>query len=183
MGEPFSPYVIRAARFNALKDAETIRAQAQAEAVACLEEAHRQAEAIRCAACVAADAARQEAYAQSQQEIAEHLKSYESSLADLSFLVARRLIDDLPRDEKLVLLVKTALADLPAQSGLVVRVAASQATAFRKAAQQAGSALAAVSIVECSSLEPEECVLQHEQGQTPLGVTAQLRALWQGAIS
>lgn len=183
MVEPSSPYVIRAPQFDALTDARRIRATAQEEAAAYLEEAHRQANAVRLAAKADAEALKEEARIQGQAEIRAYLQSCENSLADIAFLVARRLIDDLPQDEKLMRLVRTALNDLPAQMGMVVKVPMSEGSALRKAMQQEGGVLEGLTVMECPGLENGECVLQHEQGQTRLDVTAQLRALWQGAAA
>nr|WP_298797142.1 hypothetical protein [uncultured Acetobacter sp.] len=183
MTDVSSPYVIRAARFEALTDARQIRAQARADAAACLEEARRQAAAVRHAAQVDAQRLLMETRIQAQGEVSSYLKSFENSIADLSFLVARRLIDDLPRDERLIRLVRTALAELPAQMGMTVKVPVSEGSSLRAALQQEGAPLDALTVMECASVEAGDCVLQHEQGQTRLDVSAQLRALWQGAAA
>lgn len=181
--DPSSPYVIRSAQFEALTDAREIRAQAQVEAHARLEEARREADALRQAAQAECAALRAEAREHAQAEIAAYMQSCENSLADLAFLIARRLIDDLPRDEKVMRLVRTALADLPVQMGLVVKVPVSEGNSLKMSLQQDDGVLAGLSVVECGTLKPGECILQHEQGQTRLDVTAQLRALWQGTAA
>ncbi|GAL98909.1 hypothetical protein AA0312_1115 [Acetobacter tropicalis NRIC 0312] len=181
--EPFSPYIIRAEQFDALTDAAQIRERAEKEREACLEEARKEAQSLLLTARKDAESMRQQAGNQAREEISRYLQTCEQSIADLSFLIARRLIDDLPRDEKLARLVRTALADFPQQMGLVLKVPVSEAASLKTALQKMEGVPASVWVVESADLAAGEAVLQHEQGQVRLDVASQLRALWQGAVA
>lgn len=181
--EPFSPYVIRSEQFDALTDAAQIRKDTEKERAACLEKARKEAKSLILAARVAAEGIQHQARTQAQEEISRYLQACEKSIADLSFVIARRLVDDLPRDEKLARLVKTALADFPQQMGLVLKVPVSEAEPLKTALRKMEGACASVSVVESPYLARDEAVLQHEHGQVRLDVASQLRALWQGAVA
>lgn len=181
--EPLSPYIIRSEQFDALTDAAQIRKRAEKEREACLEEARKEAQSLLLAARKDAESMRQQVRTQAREEISRYLQTCEKSIADLSFLIARRLIDDLPRDEKLARLVRTALADFPQQMGLVLKVPVSDAASLKTALQKMEGVPASVCVVESADLAAGEAVLQHEHGQVRLDVASQLRALWQGAVA
>ena len=178
-----SPYVIRAEQFAAIEDAQAIRSQAQVDASLCLAAAQEEATAIRLTAQAEAAAFRQEQQERIRDEISVFLQTCEDSLADLAFLVARRLIDDIPRDEKLARLVKTALIELPEKMGVVIKVPVAAGASLVASLPPEVLDSGAISVVECPVQGEEGCLIQHDLGQVQLDVPAQLKALWQSATA
>jgi flagellar biosynthesis/type III secretory pathway protein FliH len=182
-----SPYVVKAARLDALRDGDAIREAAH------LEAARVRAEAADLLAAAEAEVAaiREDAYASGLAEGAaeaatliagaaeaasKFLREREGELREVAFAVAHRILDSLPRNETTLRLAQDALAEYGRDQHLVVRVSPAVADVLR-AALDAAPGGAQVTVAVDPALEPGACTLVHPRGRTDIGLIAQFRAL------
>ena len=170
---PVHPLVIRNAEVSALRDAATI-----------LADAHRQADAER-------RLERQRGYEEGLQQSAEAGAAFlqklqmetdaywakrEEELVPLILAVAHKVLSDLPANDVMTGLVKTALAEHTHDSAIVVSVAPSASSVLTKALAGFDGA-SKLKVIADPLLSDGECVLVHPKGRTRIGLLDQFRAL------
>lgn len=168
-----SAFIVRAPVMRALDDEQAVRAATARDAAAIKARAEAEADYYRQATgqAAAAEAARFLAAAQVAAEAS--LSAHEAELTELAFAIAHRLVADLPRNDRTISLVRTALAEHRDWLRLTVRASPPVAAALRLALGGGGK----VDVQDDTSLGPDECVLIRPQGRTELGPLQQFRAL------
>ena len=176
---PTSPFLIRSASLEAIRDATTIRAAAHAEAAEIKTVALREAAALHIAEV---ERGRSESamavatlIAAAEVAIATFWTTREAELMDLVLAVAHRVIGTMTAEAQLAALVHTALAEHQDEVGLVLRTSASNAVMLRSALASLGRSELAV---EADALLADaQCILVHRRGRTSLGLIEQFREL------
>lgn len=170
--------VVKAARMRERRGVETTLSEAREEAEALLVAARAEAETIRARAQAEGEQAGRKAAARIAAEAAAAsraaLAQLEPEVADALRVCLSRVTDWIPPEERLVGLVRRALADLADQRRLRLSVPAGSGPAAAAALQELA---AEIEVTENASLNGDAALLETPHGVIELALETQIAAL------
>ncbi len=176
--------VIRAADVYALRSAEQIVSDAQAQAAK-----------IIAAAEAAYESERQRGYSDGQEEARldqaeqmienisqtiDYFSKVEGKMVDLVMQAVRKIIQDFDDDDRVLIAVKSALSVVRHQKQMTLRVNSQQLDAVKSRVNEILAAYPGVGyldIIADNRLAPDACIVESEIGTIEAGIEGQLEAL------
>ena len=173
MSLPQHPLVVRGPEVQALRDAAAILAQARQDAAAERDRERQRGydDGLNKAATAASQLFRDAAAA-----IAAHWAQREQELVPLALAIAHRVLSELPPDDVLAGIARTAIAEHRRDTQLTLRAPPDAAATLQRCLAR-DATTAHVQVQADAGLAPGRCVLSHPQGRTSIGLLEQFQAM------
>jgi type III secretion protein L len=191
-------YIIRSGKITPAPGKKIIKASeyaVMAEASALLDEARREAELILAQAQEAAQAMREKGYRdgvrEGKQKIAEkmletvqrtvdYMASSEETICEIVVTAVRRVIGEMDDRERIVRIVRNALAVVRSQKRVIVKVAQQDLDTVRgevDALMRQFPGIEFIEVVADPRLPPQSCILESDMGIVDASIDVQLAAI------
>lgn len=158
---------------RALRDAAAILVQARQDAAA---ERVRERQRGYDDGLNEAAAAASQLFKDAADAVAAHWAQREQELVPLALAIAHRVLSELPPDEVLAGIARTAIAEHRRDSQLTLR-APPDAAAVLQRSLASDAATAHVHVQADATVASGRCVLSHSRGRTSIGLLAQFQAM------
>jgi len=172
--------VLKAQDFEALSTARQGIDRAHAEASDIVARAHEEAETIRADARVEAQNDRAALVAEYATRMSEQLSRTQEALAGTVMNTLRRLLDPVPKPEKVADAVACALRETDISGGAILIVAPQLMHTLREQFEQRGIGSDVLDVRGDPDCPLESSVLRSTFGDIELGIEFQLRAIERG---
>ncbi len=172
--------VLKAHDFEALANARQGIEQAQGEAASVIAAAHDEAEAIRAAARAEAETDRAALVAEYVARMNDQLARSQETLTGVVMTSLRRILDPIPKAEKVVGAVACALRETDIGGGAVLIVAPPLMHTLREKFEQRGIPPEMLEVRGDPDCPLESSILRSAFGDVELGIEFQIRALERG---
>jgi flagellar biosynthesis/type III secretory pathway protein FliH len=172
--------VLKANDFEALANARQGIQQAQAEAASVVAAAHEEAEAIRAAARSEAESDRAALVTEYAARMTDQLSRTQEVLTGVVMTSLRRILDPVPKAEKVAGAVACALRETDIGGGAVLIVAPPLMHTLRDKFEERGIPSEMLEVRGDPDCPLESSILRSAFGDVELGIEFQLRALERG---
>ena len=172
--------VLKAHDFEALANARQGIEQARGEAASVVAAAYEEAEAIRAAARAEAESDRAALIAEYAARMNEQLARTQETLTGVVMTSLRRILDPVPKAEKVAGAVACALRETDIGGGAVLIVAPALMHTLREKFEQRGIPAEMLEVRGDPDCPLESSILRSAFGDVELGIEFQIRALERG---
>lgn len=172
--------VLKAHDFEALANARQGIEQARGEAASVVAAAYEEAEAIRAAARAEAESDRAALIAEYAARMNEQLARTQETLTGVVMTSLRRILDPVPKAEKVAGAVACALRETDIGGGAVLIVAPALMHTLRDKFEQRGIPAEMLEVRGDPDCPLESSILRSAFGDVELGIEFQIRALERG---
>jgi len=176
----FSSKILKGQDFEALASARQSIDQARVEAQGVIDAAHVEAEAIRVAARADAEIERAALIAEYAQRMHDQLAHTQDALCGVVMTSLRRLLDPVPKAEKVAGAVACALRETDISGGAALIVAPPLMHTLREQFERRGITPDIIEVHGDPDCPLESSVLRSAFGDVELGIEFQLRAIERG---
>ncbi len=172
--------VLKAQDFEALSSARKGIEQAHSEAQGVIAAAHQEAEAIRASAHAEAQTERAALIAEYASRMNAQLSRTQETLSGVVMTSLRRLLDPVPKAEKVAGAVACAIRETDISGGAVLIVAPALMHTLREQFERRGIAAEMIEVRGDPDCPLESSILRSAFGDVELGIEFQLRAIERG---
>ncbi len=172
--------VLKANDFAALDNARQGIEQARAEAASIIAAAHQEAETIRAAARAEAETDRAALVAEYAARMNDQVARTQETLTGVVMTSLRRILDPVPKAEKVAGAVACALRETDIAGGAVLIVAPALMHTLREKFEQRGIPPEMLEVRGDPDCALESSILRSAFGDVELGIEFQIRALERG---